>query len=43
MKMFVINFPGTMKTVKFKLGTHMDSGLMYYVHQNQGHLPITWS
>ena len=30
-----------MKTVKLKLGTHMDSGLMYDVYQIQGQGPIT--
>ena len=30
-----------MKAVKLKLGTHMDSGLMYRIYQNQGQGPIT--
>ena len=30
-----------MKAVKLKLGTHMDTGLMYRVYQNQGQGPIT--
>ena len=30
-----------MKAVKLKYGTHMDSGLMYCVYQNQGQGPIT--
>ena len=30
-----------MKAVKLKLGTLMDSGLMYCVYQNQGQGPIT--
>ena len=30
-----------MKAVKLKLGTHMDSGLVYRVYQNQGQGPIT--
>ena len=35
-KIFVIEFSGTIEAVKLKRGTHMDSGLMYYVYQNQG-------
>ena len=30
-----------MKAVKLKLGTHVDSGLMYREYQNQGQGPIT--
>ena len=30
-----------MKAVKLKLGTHMDSWLLYCVYQNQGQGPIT--
>ena len=36
MKSFAIDFSGTMRAVKLKLGTHMDIGLMYLVYQNQG-------
>ena len=31
-----------MRAVKLKLGTHMDNGLMYCVHENQGKGPITY-
>ena len=41
MKDFRCRFSGTMKAVKLKLGTHMDSGLMYRVYQNQGQRPVT--
>ena len=27
--------------LKLKLGTHMDSGLLYHIYQNQGQGPIT--
>ena len=30
-----------MKALKLKLGTHMNSGLLYYAYQNQGQGPIT--
>ena len=30
-----------MKAVKLKLGTHMDSGLLYCVYKNQCQWPIT--
>ena len=30
-----------MKVLKLKLGTHMDSGLLYRVYQNQGKRSIT--
>ena len=41
MKTFCIDFSGTMRAIKLKLGTHMDSGLMYHMYQNQGHGPLT--
>ena len=40
-KIFFADFSGTKKAVKFKLGTHMESGLMYRVYQNQGQGHIT--
>ena len=42
-KIIDTDFSGTMKAVKLKHGTHMDSGLMYFVYQNQGQGPITLS
>ena len=30
-----------MKALKLKLGSHMDSGVLYPVYQNQGQGPIT--
>ena len=30
-----------MKAVKLKLGTHMDSGMMYSVYLNQGQVSMT--
>ena len=30
-----------MKAVKLKLGTHLDSGLVYYVYQSRDQRPIT--
>ena len=36
MKIFVIDFSGTIKAVKLKLSTHVDNGLMYPIYQNQG-------
>ena len=42
MKIFVIDFSGTMKAVKLKRSTHMDSGLMYCVYRNQSQRPITF-
>ena len=36
-----VDSSGAMKAVKLKLGTHMDSGLMYRVYQNQCQWPIT--
>ena len=41
MKNFITDFSGAMKALKLKLGTHMDSGLVYCVYQNQGQGPIT--
>ena len=40
-KKFVIDYSGTMKAVKLKLGTNIDSGLMYCVYQNQDQRSIT--
>ena len=42
MKNFVTLFSRTVRVEKLKSGTHMDSGLMYCVYQNQGHGPITF-
>ena len=39
--MFITDFSGTMKVIKLKLGTHMDSGLFYRVYKNQGQGPIS--
>ena len=41
MKNFITDFSGAMKALKLKLGTHMNSGLVYCVYQNQGQGPIT--
>ena len=35
LKVFVTLFSGTMRPRRLKLGTHMDSGQMYHVYQNQ--------
>ena len=35
LKIFVTLFSGTVRPTKLKLGTHMDSGWMYRVYQNQ--------
>ena len=35
LKFFVTLFLGTMRPRRLKLGTHMDSGQMYHVYQNQ--------
>ena len=35
MKFFVTLFSGTMRPRKLKIGTHVDSGQMYHVYQNQ--------
>ena len=35
LKFFVTLFSGTMRPKRLKLGTHMDSGQMYHVYQNQ--------
>ena len=35
LKFFVTLFSGTMRPRKLKLGTHVDSGQMYHVYQNQ--------
>ena len=35
LKYFVILFSGTMRPRRLKVGTHMDSGQMYHVYQNQ--------
>ena len=35
LKFFVTLFSGTMRLRRLKLGTHMDSGQMYHVYQNQ--------
>ena len=35
LKFFVTLFPRTIRPKKLKLGTHMDSGQMYHVYQNQ--------
>ena len=35
LKFFVTLFSGTMRPRRLKLGTHMDSGQMYHVYQNQ--------
>ena len=40
-KNFVTLFSRTVRVTKFKLGTHMDSGMMYCVYQNQCQKPIT--
>ena len=42
MKFFVTLFLRTVRVTKLKLGTHMESGLMYCVYQNQGLWPITF-
>ena len=42
-KIFIIDFSGTTKVVKLKLGTHMDSGLMCCVYKNQGQGSLTLS
>ena len=36
LKFFVKLFSGTVRPRRLKLGTHMDSGQMYRVYQNQG-------
>ena len=35
LKFFVTLFSGTVRTRRLKLGTHVDSGRMYHVYQNQ--------
>ena len=35
LKIFVILFSGTVRTMKLKRGTHVDSGWMYHVYRNQ--------
>ena len=35
LKFFVTLFSGTMRPIRLKLGTHMESGQMYHVYQNQ--------
>ena len=40
-KFFVTLFSRTVRATKMKLGTHIPSGLMYCVYQNQGQGPIT--
>ena len=35
LKFFVTLFSGTMRPKRLKIGTHMDSGQMYHVYQNQ--------
>ena len=35
LKFFVTLFSGTMRPRRLKIGTHMDSGQMYHVYQNQ--------
>ena len=37
LKLFVTLFLGTMRPRRLKIGTHMDSGQMYHVHQNQAY------
>ena len=41
MKKNITDFSGAVKALKFELGTHMDSGLLYSVYQNQDQGPIT--
>ena len=36
LKFFVTLFPGTVRSRRLKLGTHVDSGQMYRVYRNQG-------
>ena len=38
---FITDLSGAIKAVKLKLGTHMDSRLMYSEYENQSHGPIT--
>ena len=35
LKFFITFFSGTVRPRRLKLGTHMDSGQMYHVYQNQ--------
>ena len=35
LKFFVTRLSGTVRPKRFKLGTHVDSGWLYRVHQNQ--------
>ena len=35
LKIFITFFSGTVKSRRLKLGTHVDSGLMYRVYRNQ--------
>ena len=41
MKKITSDFSGATKALKLKLRTHMDSGLLYDVYQNQGKGPIS--
>ena len=39
---FITDLSGAIKAVTLKLGTHMDSRLLYSEYENQGHGPITF-